>query len=67
VDSCFVVAVAYLKAAQAGAVQLPLLAALVAGMRYTKVPLLADLCQDIVEALRCTEWRSPFQKSDRLA
>jgi hypothetical protein len=67
VDSCFGAAVAYLQAAQAGAVELPQLAALIEGLRYAKIPLLADLCQDIVEALRCGELELATSRGLRLA
>jgi hypothetical protein len=67
VDSCFGAAVAYLQAAQAGVVELPELAALIEGLRYSKVPLLADLCQDIVEPLRCGELDLATSRGLRLA
>jgi hypothetical protein len=67
VDSCFGAAVAYLQAAQAGAVELPQLAALIEGLRYAKVPFLADLCQDIIEALRCGELELATSRGLRLA
>jgi hypothetical protein len=67
VDNSFAVGLAYLQAAQAGAVELPQLAALIEGLRYSKVPLLADLCQDIVEALRCGELELATARGLRLA
>ena len=67
VDSCFVAALAYLRAAEAGAIELPQLAALIEGVRYSKIPLLGDLCRDIVEALRCGELELATSRGLRLA
>ncbi len=67
VDSCFGAAIAYLRAAEAGAIELPQLAALIEGVRYSKIPLLGDLCRDIVEALRCGELELATSRGLRLA
>jgi hypothetical protein len=67
VDNSFAAGLAFLQAAEAGAVELQHLAALIEGLRYSKVPLLGDLCQDIVEALRCGELELATSRGLRLA